>query len=179
MLKLLPKLHPRERRLALMAVIVLGAWFLISRVIQPLWNRLSDVSRRVGAQQERLDALNRLLVQASSIEQEYQRVASYLVPEDETQMQGAFLNELEALSRASNLQVSFKPRPIKHEARVNQFEVELDLEGPQDQLMAFLDALLRMPKFVTIERLRISSIPTKEQVLRANLVIQKLTITRS
>ena len=85
-------------------------------------------------------------------------------------------NEVEALSTRSNLQLNLKPRPMKREERMSRFEVELDVEGSQSNLLAFLDALLSMPKLITIERLRISSVPGKENTLRANLVIQKITL---
>jgi Tfp pilus assembly protein PilO len=175
-MKWLPTLRPRERRLALIAAVMIGSWGLVSWAVQPLWDRTRDLGSHVGAQQEKLAALTRLFGQRSSIERDYQALAPYLAMEKEGQLPGAFLNELEALSRLSNLQVNFKPRPVKQEEHLSRFEVELDLEGAQAQLMAFLDSLFTIPKFVAIERLRISSIPTKEDLLRANLVIQRLVI---
>ena len=61
------------------------------------------------------------------------------------------------------------------EQYLDRFEVELDVEGPQQGVLSFLDSILAMPKLIEIERLRIAIVPTKEQLLRANLVIQKLT----
>jgi hypothetical protein len=51
----------------------------------------------------------------------------------------------------------------------------LDVEGPQQNLLAFLDALLAMPRLITIERLRLSTFASKERLLRANLIIQRVT----
>ena len=59
---------------------------------------------------------------------------------------------------------------------MSRFEVELDVDGSQQELMTFLDALLRMPKLIAVERIRISSVPAKADLLCANLVIQKLTL---
>jgi len=55
--------------------------------------------------------------------------------------------------------------------------VELDAEGNQPQTLAFLDALLRLPKLLTVERVRISAAPAKPDVLRANVVLQQLTFS--
>ena len=67
MIKGLPVLRPRERRLTLIAAVVIGCWLVVSWVVQPLWDRVQDLRVRVNAQTEKLDALNRLVSQASSI----------------------------------------------------------------------------------------------------------------
>ena len=170
------RFHLRERRLALIAAVLIFCWLLLSVLVQPLWNRARDLRAEAETQQEKLDALSRLLSQAPAIEQQYQALAAFLEPEDDERVQGAFLENLESLSRQSDLQLNLKPRPLKQEDRVSRFEVELDVEGSQQNLMTFLDALLRMPKLIAVERIRISSVPAKADLLRANLVIQKLTL---
>ena len=168
--------RPRERRLALIAGVVIGCWLLVSWLVQPLWDRTRELRARVESQTEKLKALNQLLAQASAIEREHQQVAGYLTREEEEQAQSAFLNELEALARGLGLQLNLKPRQVKPEERFSRFEVELDVEGAQDRLLAFLDGLLGMPRLIAIDRLRLSSVPANEHALRANLVIQKLTL---
>ena len=169
-------LGPRERRLTLITAVVIGSWMVVSVLVQPLWDRTRELQLHVETQTEKLDAIRRLLEQAPSIEREYQQMSAYLETEGQEQAQGSFLNELEALSRTSNLQLNLKPRPVKLDERVSRFEVELDVEGVQGSLLAFLDALLSMPRLIAVERLRISSVPTKDHVLRANLVVQKLAL---
>ena len=168
---------PRERRLALIAAILIGCWGFVSWVVLPLGDLVRDLRLRVEAHTEWFQALSRLLAQAPDIERDYQRYAGYLETADDGQAPAAFLGELEALARRSNVQLNLKPRPGKREERLSsRFEVELDVEGPQQSLMAFLDELLRIPKLMTIERLRISTAPAKPDLLRANLVLQKLAL---
>lgn len=169
-------LRPRERRLALIAGVVSGCWVFVSWLAQPLWDQVNDLRLHVERQTEKLEALNRLARQAPAIEEQYQRVAAYVVGGDDERAQSAFLNDLELLSRGLGLQVNFKPRPSKREERMSRFEVELDVEGAQETLLAFLDGLISMPKLMAIERLRLSTIPTKANQLRANLVIQQITV---
>ena len=169
-------LRPRERRLALTAAVVIGCWLVISWIVQPLLTRGREVRLRVETQTEKLDALRRLLVRAPALEQAYQQLAAYVDGTDDATTQGAFLSELESLSRETGITLNLKPRPIKTEGRVSRFEVELDIEGSQAHLLTFLDELLRMPKLVAIDRLRISTVPAREGLLRANLVLQKLSV---
>ena len=168
--------RPRERRLALAAAVLIGCWAFVSWVVQPLWERLRDLRLHVETQTQKLEAVNRLLTSAQSVDAKYRGVAAYLETEDDDRAQGTFLNTLEAMSRDTNIRLNLKPRPMKREDRLSRFEVELDAEGSQSNLMMFLDALLRLPKLLAIERLRLSAVPAKEDELRANLVVQKLTL---
>ena len=168
--------RPRERRLALIAGVFISCWAVVSWLGQPLWDHLRDLRFHVETQTEKVEAFSHLLAQAPAVEREYAGVAAYLDTADDEGAQGAFLNELETLSRGSQIQLNLKPRPVKRGEWLSRFEVELDVEGQQQHLMAFLDALLRMPKLLAVDRLRISTIPTKPDVLRANLVIEKLSL---
>ena len=172
-------LRPRERRLALGAAVVIGCWGLVAWIIQPLWDRVMDARLHADTQLERLQALGRLLDESPEVEQRYADLSGYLQAGDPVQLQGAFFNELEALSRQSNVELSLKPRPVRHQDQASRFEVELDAEGPQGNLLAFIDALLRLPRLVSIERLRISGVPMKPELLRATVVLQHLAFTES
>lgn len=167
-------LRPRERRLALIVGILIGCWALLSGLVQPLWERLRDLRLHVDTHTEKLAALQRLLAQRSSIERDFAAYAGYLQASEGEQAQGALLNELEALSRRSNVQLNLKPHPGKPDER-SRFEIELDVEGSQQSLMGFLDDLLRLPRLISIERLRIAAVPAKQDALRASLVLQHVT----
>lgn len=174
--KLPVTLRPRERRLALVVGILVGCWALLSGLVQPLWERLRDLRLHVDTHTEKLAALQRLLAQRSSIERDFAAYAGYLQASEGEQAQGALLNELEALSRRSNVQLNLKPRLEQSDERGSRFEIELDVEGSQQSLMGFLDELLRLPRLISIERLRIAAVPAKQDVLRASLVLQHLTV---
>jgi len=163
-------LRPRERRLALLAAVLIGCWLLVAWLVSPLWERLRDLRLHVDTHTGTLDALQRLLAQGPSIERDYEAYASYLQAGDDEHAQGSLLSELETLSRRSSIQLNLKPRPGKGDDRVSRFEVELDVEGSQQSLMTFLDELLRLPRLVAIDRLRILTVPAKPTILRASLI---------
>lgn len=175
-MKRLLALRPRERRLALIAAMALLSWGVVSWIVQPLWDRVHDLQRHVATQLEKLDAVNRLLAQEPSVARRHHALASHLQADSDERAEGSLLHELEALSSQSNLKLNLKPHPVRPGERVSRLEVELDVEGSQETLLAFLDALLRLPRLVAIERIRISSIPTKAQQLRASLLIQQISL---
>ena len=170
-------LRPAERRLALIAIVVIGCWLVVSLVLHPLMAHRDVVRQQVETQSEKLDALYRVLSQADDVDQIYQQYAPYLDGADGEPAHGIFFSELESLARASGVTMNLKPRPGKTEGRVSRLEVELDVEGPQASLLAFLDSILQMPRLVAIDRLRLSTTPAKEGVLRANLVLRKLSVS--
>ena len=172
----LTSLQPRERRLALIAAVLIGCWILLGGLLQPLWERVRALHSTVETQHQKLEGVSRLLDRAPAIERRFQAAAGYLERGDDEQAQSMLLNELESLSRNTGVRLNLKPRPVSPEGRASRFEVELDAEGSQANLLGFLDALFRMPKLLTIERMRISTVPVKPDVLRATVVLQKLTV---
>ena len=175
-MKWAPNFRPRERRLAFIAALFLLSFGVVSWVVQPLWDRVRDLHLQVDTQLEKLEAINRLLVQESSVSRRHQALASHLPADSGEQAEGLLLHELEALSTRSNLKLNLKPHQVRAGDRTSRLEVELDVEGAQDKLLSFLDDLLEMPRLVAIERLRISSIPAKEQQLRATVLVQQVSL---
>ena len=168
--------QPRERRLALIAVTLIGCWGFLAMLLQPLWARVRELQLHVDTQTDRFESLSQLMTRQPAIEREYQALMMYMEPADVTGAEGAFLNELEALSRSAQVQLNLKPRKIPgRDDQADRFEVELDVEGSQQRLLAFLDVLLRMPTLIEFERLRLSGVPGKETT-RATIVIHKLSL---
>lgn len=174
--KSLGTLRPRERRLALIVGVFIGCWGLLAGVIAPLWERGRDLRVHMRTQSERLRSISRLLASAGTIERTYRQFAPYLESGDEDRLQRTCLAELESLSRQSGITLNLKPHPPRRDDRMSRFEVEVDAEGSQQALLVFLDALLRLPRLMTIERIRIATVPAKESLLRANLALQYVTL---
>lgn len=168
-------MKPRERRLALIAGVLIGCWLIVSVLIQPLWERTRELGEHVQTHAEKLAGLQEILRREAAIERRYTRAATYLSAAEAEEDHRALLKELEALSRGAELKLSLKPRQARRDERLVRTEIELDVEGSQANLLAFLDQLLRMPKLLVIERLRLSVIPTRTDTLRANLVVQALS----
>lgn len=174
---LVPK-RPRERRLAISAGVLIGCWVLVSVVLEPLWDRMRDSQALLAGQQEKLGAISRLIEQAPEVEAQYRQVAPLLQGAEQPAdaAQESFLNTLEQLSRDAGVTLNLKPQPMKRDAKAQRFEVELDVEGPQAQVLGFMDTLLGMPSLISIERVRMSVVPARTDLVRALIVIQNVAI---
>ena len=170
--------QPSERRLAIVAGVVIGVWMVVSFIIQPMWNRKESLRLAVEAKMEKLEAVNRLIGESGTIEQSYANQEGFFAAESEEVAQRGLLAEIESLSRTSSLQLNLKPKQTKQQNHADRFEIELEVQGPQAQLLGFLDSLFGLPKLVSIQRLRITTVPAQGDVLRANLVIQGFVLSK-
>ena len=168
-------LHPREWRLVLAAACLIGCWVIVSWLIQPLWEQVRDLKLQITTKTEQHETMTQLLAEAPAIERAYQGIARNLQTKGEAGRERVFLSELEQLARIADVQLNMKPRPLKREERMDRFEVELDLSGSHAQLLQFLDALLNMPRVITLERLRLSAVPARQDTVQATLVMPHLT----
>jgi Tfp pilus assembly protein PilO len=173
------KMRPAEFRLALIAAGLIGCWGLVSGLLQPQWDRLTAQQLSLETHLERRQAFERLFAQAPEVEVQHERVRPFLESARAAGSEAGLLTELEQLSREASVLLNLKPRPMKGEKDTRRYELELDLEGAQDNLLSFLDGFFRLPRLFTIERLRISTVPTRTDVLRANVVIQHITLPAS
>ena len=169
-------LRPRERRLAVIAGTLIACWALLSALVQPLWGRVRALQVRVTAHAEKLDALRRLLARGGAIERAYAALAPYLETADDETVRSALLAQLESLARTTGARLSLKPKPMTREGPAGRFDIELEAEGNQEALLAFLDRLFALPRLMAIERLRIAAAPAAPQTLRASLVVQTLLL---
>ncbi len=169
-------MRPREQRLALIAAGVIGCWVATRWVLQPLWGHVVDLRLHVESQTERFDALSRLVAQAPSIERAYEALTPYFETQPDEDTQRAFLSELERMARSAGIQLNLKPRPLQQTEHGSAFEVEVDVEGAQRACLSFVDAVLGMPAFMTIDRLRLLTVPAQTGTVRVNLVVQRLLV---
>ena len=161
----------RELTLALAAALVIGASVLLMKVMAPLWDQLVQVRQRASVSQEKLDRWRSLVARRSSIEQAYARSARFRTQETPERVQAILLGELEELARTSNVQMALKPRPIQTGEQADQVGLEVQLDGAPAAVLGFLDRLLAWPRLMVFERIRISTVVSAEQPLRANIIL--------
>jgi Tfp pilus assembly protein PilO len=169
-------LRPRERRLLLITIVIVGCAALVMWIVQPLWDHMSELRRRVDSSSDKLQVLSRLMARAPEVDEEYAALTPYLTVMGDGPLRRQLLNELERLAGQAELQLTLKPRPVKVEAGIARLEVEVEVEGSQRQLLRFVDALLDLERLVAVERLRLASIPAKVDRLRLNVLVQQFVL---
>ena len=169
-----PLLQPRERKLAVVAAVVIVTWAVVSWIGLPLWDRFHVLQQQAAISEKKLARLRELVLRKPSIERQYQASTTFWSDESDEVLQGAFLDELEQMAGEGHLQISVKPRPIQREGRVSRFGVEVEVDGTQEALFGFLNRLLTSPNLVEVSRLRISTTVSKDSPLRGSLLVSKV-----
>ncbi len=177
MMKALTKLKPRERRFIAAAGVLIGCWLAVAWLIEPLVAHVQQLERQIAHDQVRLDAMRRLFARAPEITRRHQELAAYLAAvEPSEEQQRSFLTIVQETCSQLNLQPSLKPRMARSPGEADRLEVELAVEGPQEQVLSLLDALFRLPRLVTIQELRLLSVASKADTVRATIVLQDLAV---
>lgn len=159
----------------MVALLLGGCWAVVGWILEPLWHKASALNNEVALQTQKLEALNEIIKRSPLIERRYQAIAVYLSEISEASASGTLLENLEVLSRRLTVPLNLKPRPSPRK-NAETFDVEVDLEGTQKQIFSFLDSVLAMPQLTSIQRLSISAVPNKPNLLRASLVVQQIQL---
>ena len=170
-----PLFSSRERTLAVVALTVMGACGFVSAVGWPLWNQLTQLTQQTAVAQKRIIRLRELVRRRPGIEQLYQSYAALRGGADSADRMGrTFLDELEQLAHAANLQLNLKPKPLTREGDVSLIAVEVEVDASQEALLAFLDRILALPRLIRLERVRLASSASKDYPIRATLLLEKV-----
>lgn len=171
-----PRFSTRERGLGILVLMAIAIWGSVSWMGVPLWERLASLQQEAQTAQQKTARLQALVQRRSQIEQQYARDARFVAEEPDDVLHRRFLDELEALAKEGDLQLNLKPRPVQRERSLSRLGVELDVEAPQDGLLAFLDRLLTAPSLIELERLSLSATPAKDHSLKATLLVHKIVV---
>lgn len=169
----------RERTLAIATIAVLVTWAAVSGLALPFWERLNLLRQRAEGSQEKLARLKTLVDQRGSIERQFQRHSVFFSDQPDERIQSEFLDELERLAGAGNLQLDLKPRPVQHAGRLSRMTVELNVDGAQADILGFLDELLTSPSLIDIERFRLSTTTSAERPVQASVVLSKIVLRQA
>ena len=172
------RLSARERKLALLVGIGAPLWGLVNGVGLPLWDRLTQLDQQAQAAQRKLDRLVELAARKPAIERAYGEHADLFVSAEESMehIQRAFLDDLERLARAEQLQIDLRPKLVQDHRQVSRISVEVTIEATQEAALAFVDQVLKLPRLVELERLRIATTVSQERPLRVNLIVNHVVI---
>lgn len=143
---------------------------------RPLWQRLAHLEQEASTAQQRVAQLQALMQRRAIIEQQAQTYAKFSTAEPEEVLQRQLLDELERWAEDTGVQLNLQPRPVQREDVVSRLKVEVELEGPQAALLAFLDRMLSTPSLLQLDRVHITAASSKDSRLRANLVVTRLLL---
>ena len=170
------RLSTRERQLAVAAAAVIGCWAAVAWLVLPLWDRAQRLGEQAANARRRLEAMQRLITREGDVARRDASYAAFHAASTGAPTAPSLLDALEEWARADGVQISLKPRPVRREGEVTRAAVEVDIEGGQDALLAFLRRILSQPALIELDRLKITMTAAAERPLRASLLVTQMTL---
>ena len=166
---------PSEQRLVGVVFLLLVA-ALVGWVGLPLWDRFKLLNEQVHGSEQKLSKLHELAAHAPHIEQTHLAYAAFMTTEGDEAVHRAFLEELEELARAGELQISLKPVRVERQGRVTRLGVDVEADATQEQLLAFLDRVLSWSGLIDLDRMRLSATASKEYPLKGQFSLSRVVV---
>lgn len=177
MAKLFSRLRKREKFLfGVTACVILSLGFYIL-VVEPLYKRWSDLDSDFEAAKSRLFKNLKLLSQKESLERQYEKYKVYMektqAAEDET---AAILKEIENVALSCGVKITgIKPKAARQFKTYRKFRIEVVAEAKIGQFMKFIYDLESSKRLLKVERLVLSLKGTQSELLKATLIIRKIS----
>ena len=172
---ILSNLSPRERRIALSAVLITLSCLLFNFYIYPQIKSWKRIARERKVLDIELLKVERTLKLRERIEKEYTEYQEQILTQvsDEEEI-AELLREIERRCRPIGLYIlSIKPLPITDRGFYKRYAVQLEAEGEMPTLAKFLYSLWTSPKLLKVERLEINA-RSGTKLLRSNLLITRV-----
>jgi hypothetical protein len=156
----LSHMSPREKVGLALAAIVILAVVLFYLVVRPVRNWFVDMARQIVTQEERVADYERILAPAyrTPVEQEYLRYEKYMQKRGSTaEESGQMQSTIEELASQSGITLgNTKQREARVVEGVEEYGVDLDVEGGLGNLVRFMHGLQESPQLLRVEKMTLS-----------------------
>jgi Tfp pilus assembly protein PilO len=168
-------LTPRERRITIVTVLILGGGLAYAYAIGPMIHTWTDLRAAANALTAERAELTQLLEHRGAIEAQYSGVESAVAEgQSEEALQIALLTEVEDLARRSGLVVgSIKPMGRDREGPFERIHVQLNAQCEHHQFVNFLQGAQRRERLLRCEAVTLTVGRTRPPV-NVTLTISKL-----
>lgn len=176
---ILKNITKREKTIFLITFVVILIMLCYNFLIEPLTKKITFANNEIGVSQIELNKIQRLLLEREEILSFYEQYAK------DVKIKGAsdeeaianFLSNVESLARKSSVLINdVKPKPTKDFDNYKKFSFDLEIDGSIDNITKFIYELESSSEAIKVERLQISVKTGKDDILKADLTISKLTM---
>lgn len=173
---MLQKLHPREKLIIAMGLVVLAIGIFLYGVLFPLLDRRERSERRVLSREKELREMRGYQNEYAQLQMENHRTAVLLEKRPADFSLFSFLDQLAGTTGIKRNIVYMKPSSVQDtEKRFNLSRVEIKLEEVTlDQISRFLHQIETSPHLIKVPRLSIKQAKQESGFLEAILQVETL-----
>lgn len=171
----------KREKIILSATIGLIAFSVFFHLIlTPYLKRLGALDKEISQLQNKLNKAKRLIPRKSSIEKDFQAIASSLLTTEgvsNEQKIARILIELENLSNQSGAHLSdIKPRPVKTSDYYSEFVIEARFEAGMKEVAKFIYEIQASQELLKIEKLQLNIKSSESSLLEGYIEIHKISL---
>jgi hypothetical protein len=166
----------REKRLALVTVLVVLTVGAYALVLEPVSTRWKNLNNQVRAKTESLKKDSSLLADKKAIKSEHERLAKYAKSSKNADQDAAdAMAYIEKVSRgASCFIVNIKPLGVTDAASCKEIVIDVTAEASMEQLSKFMyDIESARDKLINIKRFSLSSKSGQSGAVKGTFLISK------
>jgi len=168
------KLTQRDRILAIVALIVVGAWLADSLVISRLWQQYQADARRTASEEANLFDTEQLLNQRKTLAARWRDRLRAGVDRQISQAEGALLNALEKWAAEAGMNIeSMKPErePPRKGSPLQVVRCRLSLTGSMQSFVGFCLRLEGATTPLRVEKMQLNANDSRRDALNVQLFV--------
>lgn len=152
------KLNPRERFIAVLTALVLGAAMIYLIVLSPLLARLDEADRQISDANTQLAKANDLFKNDLAARKRWKEMSGGGLKTDASASEGQLLDRVRDAAQNARLSVqSLKPAPAERVSGFNRITLRVNATGSMSQIARFLHDLRGSKMPLRILDLQVSS----------------------
>lgn len=174
----MPNLSDNEKRLVMIASVILFIFFFYTFTILPSGRAYVDLNDKILKAEIELRKSKRVLSEKEIVEGEFSKYRELIKlaasDDEETAM---LINEIEKLSKESDIHISnLSPRSTEDKGVYKKYSIEIKIISEIKPFIDFLSRLTRSTQMPGVEKLRVNSRVREPGKLEINLTISKIRL---
>jgi len=147
-------------------------------IINPIRGQFTRVNQSIKISEKQLGHDLRNVHLKEQIEEEFEKYVQYVERSgSDAEESKKFLGEIESLAQQSNVDlVDIKPQKPKKIDFFKEYSVEIEAEGKIADLMTFLHHINMSVQLLRVEKLRLNTKGSENNVLKSSMLITKVLV---
>lgn len=178
--KFISGLNENQKKLLIIAVVIVIAALFDRLLIAPTMSRLSSIEEDITKEETTIKQDMRLLGYKERIMQESNEIAPYLTQNMTTdeEMIAAFLRKIESMAAQAKVNlIKINPAPGQQDAQYWKYQADLECSGKLADVVSFMHAVNAGTDLMKVLKFNFSGKKSETDEIKATMTIEKIVIT--
>lgn len=178
--KFIAGLNENQKKLLVIAVVIVIAALFDRLLISPTMSRLSSIEEDIAKEETSIKQDLRFLGYKERIVQESNEIAPFLTKNMTTdeEMIAAFLKKIENLASQSKVNlIKINPAPSEQGAEYWKYQADLECTGDLADVISFMHLVNSDPDLMKVDKFNFSAKKSDTDEIKATMTIEKIAVT--